>query len=635
MGGTTGSPSVRALAAQQGIIDAGARQLISWVTGLLPELFLFLILLNAVTSLIGRARGERLAAKCGANPLLRYMLLPFLSAVVLGNPMAISMGRYLPERYKPAYFASASYHCHTNSGLFQHINPAELFLWLGIANGVLARGCGLFPLALRYMAAGLVANFVSGYATELITRHVEKRQGIKLDKKVDLWTEREEAGVFSDAEEASVAVAEVGELSDAEEASVAVADTRGLSDVAAAGNATGGNVASGAVAGYRTITITRGDGGYGGPLTIMPTEERHKVIYMTGGSNPPEPLAKIIALSGMESVNGNKETCPDEEVALAIIDCGGTLRCGIYPGKGIPTVNILATGKSGPLAKYMTEDLYVSAVTSECVSAGALPAAGASTAGALAALEEEGTEADVVEASVQETEVTDAEMSHARESVQAETLNARETNQFEMLHNNESVQAEENAEVNGAASSDTSFKTALSKLLEPVLTVSKVISLFQQAARDAVKTCLEMILPFMGFAALFIGICKGSGLTQFLAGLMKPMGGSLPGLMGLGIICSVPGLSAILGAGAVAAQMFSTVIGELIAAGSIPPAMALPALFAINCQCACDFIPVGLGMTEAKPETTQVGIASVTISRFVTGWIRILIAVVFSAGLYR
>ena len=576
----------------QGIIDAGAQQLISWVTGLLPTLFLFLILLNAATSLIGRARVERLAAKCGSNPFLRYMLLPFLSAVVLGNPMAISMGRYLPERYKPAYFASASYHCHTNSGLFQHINPAELFLWLGIANGVMARGCDLFPLAIRYMAAGLVANFVSGYATELITRKVEKRQGIRLDKKVDLWTEREE-------EEAAAA---------------ASGDSAGgaAAGAAASGTVTGGaladDAAGGAMTGYRTITITRGDGGYGGPVTVTPTEERHKVLYMTGGSNPPEPLARIIELSGMEAVNGNKETCPDEEVALAIIDCGGTLRCGIYPGKGIPTINILATGKSGPLAKYMTEDLYVSAVTSECVSADA------TAANAADVVEEDSAEVAMGEASVPETEYT--EMIHARETKLSE-------------------QGEEKAEVKESAPSESSYKTALSKLLEPVLTVSKVISLFQQAAREAVRTCLEMILPFMGFAALFIGICKGSGLTQFLAGLMKPMGGSLLGLMGLGIICSIPGLSAILGAGAVAAQMFSTVIGELIAAGSIPPVMALPALFAINCQCACDFIPVGLGMTEAKPETTQVGIAAVTLSRFVTGWIRILIAVVFSIGLYR
>ena len=39
-------------------------------------------------------------------------------------------------------------------------------------------------------------------------------------------------------------------------------------------------------------------------------------------------------------------------------------------------------------------------------------------------------------------------------------------------------------------------------------------------------------------------------------------------------------------------------------------------------------------MTEAKPGTTQVGIAAVTISRFMTSWIRILIAIVFSVGLY-
>ena len=574
----------------QSMTEAGAQQLLTWITQLLPKVFLFLILLNGVTRLIGRARVEKLAARCGSNSLLRYLVLPFLSAVVLGNPMAISMGRYLPEKYKPAYFASASYHCHTNSGIFQHINPAELFLWLGIANGVLARGCDLFPLALRYMLAGLVANYISGYATELITGRVEKKQGIRLERMVDLWTEKAEddlaeagSGTESDGSRAGSS-GDVAELSEAEPFGVAAEssekDTADHADDA------------GKISGYRPITIVRGDGGYGGPLTIIPTEERHKVLYMTGGNLEPEPLAKIVTLSGMEPVNGNVETCPDEEVALAIIDCGGTLRCGIYPGKGIPTVNLLATGKSGPLAKYMTEDMYVSAVTSKEVSAAERGAGGSADGNTVSV---PGISAVISAAD---------ELKSGAESSQ---------------------EAEEQA---------PRMDISLNRLLKPVLGTSKVISIFRQSAREAVTTCLEMILPFMGFAALFIGICKGSGLTGFLAGLIGPMGGSLPGLIGIGILCSIPGLSAILGAGAVAAQVFSTVIGELIASGSIPPAMALVALFAINCQCACDFIPVGLGMTEARPETTQVGIASVTISRFVTGWIRILIALLFSIGLY-
>ena len=90
----------------QNMISAGTQQLIVWFTQVLPQVFLFLILLNAITSLIGRRRVEHLAVRCGSNAFLRYMVLPFLAAVVLGNPMAISMGRYLPEEYKPAYFAN-------------------------------------------------------------------------------------------------------------------------------------------------------------------------------------------------------------------------------------------------------------------------------------------------------------------------------------------------------------------------------------------------------------------------------------------------------------------------------------------------------------------------------------------------
>ena len=597
----------------QNIVSAGTDQLLTWMTQLLPQVFLFLIFMNAVTSMIGRARVERLAAKCGSNPALRYMVLPFLSAVVLGNPMAISMGRYLPERYKPAYFASASYYCHTNSGIFQHINPAELFLWLGIANGVLARGLDTFPLAIRYLLAGLIANFVSGFATELITKRIEKKQGIRLEREVELWTEQEDitdfagtavhndaavlsdAAVSADAAENPVQNMTATAVIGRENAANTAGTTSDENTHAAGRSAAVKEPAPLAPGEYRSIRIVSGDGGFGGPLVITPTPEKHTVIYMTGGNREPEPLARILGLSGMQAVNLGKDSCPEEEVALAIVDCGGTLRCGIYPKKGIPTVNIMATGKSGPLAQYITEDIYVSAVTSEEVS--------------LANEEWSDYESDLIDTSFEE-------QSSASPQTTAQA---------------KGVTAQANGVIEEAESSADS---RLSQALGPVIAVSKVISIFQQSARDAVRTCLEMILPFMGFAALFIGICRGSGLTEFLAGLMKPMSASVLGLLAIGVICSIPGLSAVLGAGATAAQVFAAVIGELIATGGIMPALALPALFAINCQCACDFIPVGLGMTEAKKETTQVGIAAVTMSRFLTGWIRILIALVFSIGLY-
>ncbi len=666
------------------IIDAGTLQLVQWVTQLLPQIFLFLILLNAVTRLVGRSRVERLAVRCGSNPLLRYLVLPFLSAVILGNPMAISMGRYLPEEYKPAYFASASYHCHTNSGIFQHINPAELFLWLGIANGVLGRGLNLFPLAVRYLCAGLVANFISGYATEIITRRLEKKQHIRLEETLNLLRSQDrgnadQAGMprqtagqadmtMQTAAQAGMNMQSAGQA-DMTMQSAAQADmtmqtagqagmtmqTAAQADLSQQTSNPAGPALQDtdpADPPYHSITITRGDGGYGGPVTVTPTKDRHIVLYMTGGGIEPEPLEKIIALSGMTAVNGNLETCPDEKVALAIIDCGGTLRCGIYPGKGIPTLNLLATGKSGPLAKYMTKDLYVSAVTSGQVSPAFQNAAADSSAADMPPVNISGAVIPAVEmpaADMPGSAIPAADMPAADmpdSAIPAADMPAADISGADMATAHMTATDVPAAETSGislsASDKDSSVSRSGSRsrhlfrrILEPVSFISKVISIFHQSARDAVKTCLDMLLPFMGFAALFIGICRGSGLTVFLAEFMKPMGGSLPGIFLIGILCSIPGLSAILGAGAVAAQIFSTVTGDLILSGSIVPSLALPALFAINCQCACDFIPVGLSMMESKPETMQLGVTSVTLSRFATGWIRILVALVFSIGLYR
>ena len=164
------------------LFTLGGEQCMSWVTGIIPTIVMLLVLMNAIMAIAGEATVARVAKVCTGNPVLRYAVLPFVSAFMLGNPMALSIGKFMPEFYKPAYYASATYHCHTNNGIFPHINASELFIWLGIANGITQLGLDTAPLAVRYLLVGIVANFISGWSTEFTTKFVEKQQGVTLSR---------------------------------------------------------------------------------------------------------------------------------------------------------------------------------------------------------------------------------------------------------------------------------------------------------------------------------------------------------------------------------------------------------------------------------------------------------------------
>jgi PTS system glucitol/sorbitol-specific IIC component len=45
---------------------------------------------------------------------------------------------------------------------------------------------------------------------------------------------------------------------------------------------------------YNSIRVVKGNGGYGGPLVITPTEAKHKFIYITGGGEKPAIVYKIV-----------------------------------------------------------------------------------------------------------------------------------------------------------------------------------------------------------------------------------------------------------------------------------------------------------------------------------------------------
>lgn len=156
-----------------GLFQQGGQTFLGLVTGIVPLLIVLMTFVNAIIAMVGTDRINKVGEWAGRDGLLfypvRYIILPFLSVFFLTNPMAYTMGRFLPEKFKPAFYDAAVSYVHPPLGIFPHINPGEIFVWSGIAAGIEQLGLGLGDLAVRYLLIGLVVIFIRGIVTERIT----------------------------------------------------------------------------------------------------------------------------------------------------------------------------------------------------------------------------------------------------------------------------------------------------------------------------------------------------------------------------------------------------------------------------------------------------------------------------------
>lgn len=325
----------------------------------------------------------------------------------------------------------------------------------------------------------------------------------------------------------------------------------------------------------KQVLINKGASGWGGPLVVKKEEGKNVILSMTSAGIDPV-TEKLAELLDCEIVDGFKTGVDDSEILVAVIDCGGTARCGVYPKKKIFTVNVKPTGKTGPLAQFITEELYVSGV------------------------------------SVDEIELLDEESSV-------------EINKPKSVISNTGTRKPENYE---QIKKEAKEKVSGSLIMRIGQSVGHVVAKFYEAGRETINVVINSVLPFMAFVSMLIGLILASGLGDIIAKGISPFIGSIFGLLAISVVCTLPFLSPVLGPGAVIAQVVGTLIGTQIGLGAVPVYLALPALFAINGQVGCDFVPVGLSLGEAEPETIEYGVPALFYSRLITGPLAVIIAYV-------
>ena len=66
------------------LFQLGGETFISWMTNIVPLVLMLLIAMNTLIAFLGEEKVNSLAKISAKNPVSRYMILPFISAFMLG-----------------------------------------------------------------------------------------------------------------------------------------------------------------------------------------------------------------------------------------------------------------------------------------------------------------------------------------------------------------------------------------------------------------------------------------------------------------------------------------------------------------------------------------------------------------------
>ena len=167
-----------------GFFGAAGESFLGLVSGIVPLALVALTVLNTIVALIGEDRFDTASRKLTKNFFARYTLLPYLANFMVGSPSSFTFGKYLHEKYKPGYYEVCN---RTNMApmmcLFPHVNPGELFVWLGVYDGVVSivgETAGATLAVATFILAFCTSSFV-GIVVEKMAAFLAKRQGIDFE----------------------------------------------------------------------------------------------------------------------------------------------------------------------------------------------------------------------------------------------------------------------------------------------------------------------------------------------------------------------------------------------------------------------------------------------------------------------